>query len=158
MEALRSIGEQADWPILADAWPDGRIKFALMHALLTLRERTPALFTQGGYRALEVTGPHRDEVIAFARTSGRDAVVVAVGRLFARATRGGRHWPSWSASEAALSVEGFEAVRNVVDTGHPIAGAYWPIRDLFRTIPVAIFEARVRANATPLRGLESVSA
>jgi (1->4)-alpha-D-glucan 1-alpha-D-glucosylmutase len=158
MEALNSIGEQADWPILADAWPDGRIKFALMHALLTLRERTPALFTQGGYRALEVTGPHRDEVIAFARTSGRDAVVVAVGRLFARATRGGRHWPSWSASEAALSVEGFEAVRNVVDTGHPIAGAYWPIRDLFRTIPVAIFEARVRANATPLRGLESVSA
>jgi (1->4)-alpha-D-glucan 1-alpha-D-glucosylmutase len=158
IEVLNSIGEQADWPTLVDAWPDGRIKFALMRALLTLRERTPALFTQGGYRALDVTGPHRDEVIAFARTSGRDAVIVAVGRLFARATQGGRHWPSCSEWDAALSVEGFEPVRNVVGTGHPVAGEYWPIHELFRTIPVAVYEARIHVDAKPLRDLESVSA
>jgi (1->4)-alpha-D-glucan 1-alpha-D-glucosylmutase len=158
INALSSIGEQADWAKLADAWPDGRIKLALMRALLALRERVPALFTQGGYRAVDVTGPHREEVIAFARTSGRDAVIVAVGRLFARATQGGRHWPSGSEWDAELSVEGFEPVRNVVSTRHPTAGPRWPTRDLFHTIPVAVFEARVRVNAKPMRSLERVSA
>jgi (1->4)-alpha-D-glucan 1-alpha-D-glucosylmutase len=158
IRALSSIGEQADWAKLADAWPDGRIKLALMRALLALRERAPALFTQGGYRAVDVTGPHRGEVIAFARTSGRDAVIVAVGRLFARATQGGRHWPSGSAWDAELSVEGFEPVRNVVGTRHPSAGPCWPTRDLFHTIPVTVFEARIRVNAKPMRSMESVSA
>jgi (1->4)-alpha-D-glucan 1-alpha-D-glucosylmutase len=155
--ALSLIGEQADWEKLAHAWPDGRIKLALMRALLTLRERAPALFTEGGYRAVDVTGPHRNEVIAFARTRGRDAVIVAVGRLFGRATQGGRHWPSGSAWDAELSVGGFEQVRNVVGTRHPSTGPCWPTRDLFHTIPVAVFEARIRVNAKPLRSLESVT-
>jgi (1->4)-alpha-D-glucan 1-alpha-D-glucosylmutase len=155
---LGSMGDQADWAKLAHAWPDGRIKLAVMRALLALRERVPALFTQGGYRAVDVTGPHREEVIAFARTSGRDAVIVAVGRLFARATQGGRHWPSGSAWDAELSVEGFELVRNVVGTRHPTAGPCWPTRDLFHTIPLAVFEARIHVNAKPMRSVESVSA
>jgi (1->4)-alpha-D-glucan 1-alpha-D-glucosylmutase len=156
--ALDSIGEQADWAKLAEAWPHGRIKLALMRTLLSLRERSPALFAQGGYCAVEVTGPHRDEVIAFARTSGRDAVIVAVGRLFARATQGGRHRPSGAAWDAELSVEGFEPIRNMVGTRHPSRGPCWPTRDLFHTIPVAVFEARIRVNAKPMRSKESVSA
>jgi hypothetical protein len=83
---------------------------------------------------------------------------VIVGRLFARATQGGRHWPSGSAWDAALSVEDFEPVRNVVGTRHSTAAAYWPMGDLFHTIPVAVFEARIRINAKPLRSLVSVSA
>jgi (1->4)-alpha-D-glucan 1-alpha-D-glucosylmutase len=157
--ALSSIGEQADWAKLADAWPDGRIKLALMRTLLTLRERAPALSARGGYRAVDVTGPHRDEVIAFARTSGRDAVIVAVGRLFARATQGGRHWPSsGGAWDAALSVEGFEPVRNVLGTFAPGVGPHWPIRELFHAIPVAVIDARSRVGARPLRMQESVTA
>jgi len=156
--ALSSIGERADWTKLADAWPDGRIKLALMRALLMLRERAPALFTEGGYRAVDVTGPDRDEVIAFARTRGRDAVIVAVGRLFGRATQGGRHWPTGAEWDAALDLEGFEPFRNVLGARHPPAGAYWPIRDLFHSMPVAVIEARIRVRAKSLRSPESITA
>ena len=45
---------------------------------------------QGDYQPLEVTGPHRDHVIAFARRHGRDAAIVAVARSFAPFTDGGR--------------------------------------------------------------------
>jgi (1->4)-alpha-D-glucan 1-alpha-D-glucosylmutase len=156
--ALTSIGQQADWGRLADAWPDGRIKLALMHTLLALRGRAPALFTEGGYRAVDVTGPHRNEVVAFARTNGRDAIIVAVGRLFARATQGGRYWPTDAAWDTALSVESFAPVRSVLGTFGPGVGPCWPIRDLFHALPVAVIEARLRADVRPSRVQESVTA
>jgi (1->4)-alpha-D-glucan 1-alpha-D-glucosylmutase len=156
--ALSSISQHTDWVKLADAWPDGPIKLALMRTLLALRGRVPALFTEGGYRAVDVTGPHRNEVIAFARTSGRDAVIVAVGRLFARATQGGRHWPSNGAWDAALSVESFTPVRSVLGTFDPGGSPRWPVRDLFHALPVAVIEARLRADVRPLRVQESVTA
>src|SRR5215510_2989468 len=149
--AFNAIGEQADWARLAEAWPDGRIKLALMRTLLALRERAPALFSHGGYRAVDVMGPHRNEVIAFARTSGRDAVIVAVGRLFARATQGGRHWPAVGAWDAALSVDGLIPVRNVLGVQRPGPGPQWPIGDLFHAGPVAVIEARARVSSSPLR-------
>jgi (1->4)-alpha-D-glucan 1-alpha-D-glucosylmutase len=34
---LASIGQAPDWPALAGAWPDGRIKLALTRSLLALR-------------------------------------------------------------------------------------------------------------------------
>jgi (1->4)-alpha-D-glucan 1-alpha-D-glucosylmutase len=156
--ALTSIGQQADWGRLADAWPDGRIKLALMHTLLALRGRAPALFTEGGYRAVDVTGPHRNEVVAFARTNGRDAIIVAVGRLFARATQGGRYWPTDAAWDTALSLESFAPVRSVLGTFGPGVGPCWPIRDLFHALPVAVIEARLRADVRPSRVQESVTA
>jgi len=155
--ALSSLGGQADWAKLADAWPDGRIKLALMHMLLSLRDRAPALFSQGGYRAVDVTGSHRNEIIAFARTSGRDLLIVAVGRLFARATQGGRHWPTVDAWDAALSVDGLTPVRNVLGAQLPDPGLHWPIGDLFDAIPVAVIEARARVSPRPLRIQESVT-
>src|ERR1043166_4512509 len=115
-----------------------------MRTLLALREQAPAVFSDGGYRAIDVTGPHHDEVIAFARTSGRDAIIIAVGRLFARATQGGRHWPTAAAWDAALRVEGLTPVRNVLGAVRPATAPYWPIRDLFSAIPIAIIEARVQ--------------
>src|SRR5262245_36598353 len=155
--ALGSICEQADWAKLVDAWPDGRIKLALMRALLALRERAPALFTQGDYRAVDVVGSHRNEIIAFARTSGRDLLIVAVGRLFGRATQGGRHWPIADAWDTALNVEGLTPVRNVLGAQLPDPGLHWPIGDLFHAIPVAVIEARARVSSRPLRIRESVT-
>jgi (1->4)-alpha-D-glucan 1-alpha-D-glucosylmutase len=155
--AFSSVGEQADWVKLADAWADGRIKLALMRALLALRECRPALFTQGGYRAVDVIGSHRNEIIAFARTSGRDLLIVAVGRLFGRATQGGRHWPTANAWDAALNVDGLTPVRNVLGTQLPDPGLHWPIGDLFHAIPVAVIEARARVSSRPLRIRESVA-
>lgn len=49
--------------------PDGDdgVKLALVHELLTLRKTAPALFAQGCYRPLKVTGPRKDHVLAFQR-------------------------------------------------------------------------------------------
>jgi (1->4)-alpha-D-glucan 1-alpha-D-glucosylmutase len=140
--ALAASAEAPDWQTLAGAWPNGCIKLALTHALLSLRQRFADLFTHGGYRAVEVIGPHREDVVAFARSSGRDAIIVAVGRLFARATEGGRHWPSGAAWNATLKLEGFSPVCNVLGAGAILDGRQWPVRGIFDPLPVAVIEAR----------------
>jgi (1->4)-alpha-D-glucan 1-alpha-D-glucosylmutase len=94
-----------DWSALAENWPDGRIKLALTQRLLALRNELPAVFRDGNYEPVEVTGPPRDHIVAFRRTAGRNRVVVAVARHFAAMTENGTRWPaaSW---QAALKLEG----------------------------------------------------
>src|SRR5919201_6208064 len=112
--ALDRLAVAPDWATLAAAWPDGRIKLALTRALIAVRNADAALFTHGAYYPVEVIGPHRDHVVAFARASGRDAVVVAVGRLFAPFTDGGRRWPRGREWKAALALHGFSAIRDAL--------------------------------------------
>ena len=76
-----------DWPELASHWTDGRIKLALTHRLLSLRNEMPALFRDGAYEPVEVAGPDRDHILAFRRFAGRDHVVVAVARHIGRHDR-----------------------------------------------------------------------
>jgi (1->4)-alpha-D-glucan 1-alpha-D-glucosylmutase len=140
--ALAAVGEAPDWRTLVAAWTDGRIKLALTRSLLSLRQRWAVLFTHGGYRGVEVSGPHRDEVVAFARISGRDAVIAAVGRLFARAAHAGRRWPAPASWDAWLNLEGFSSLRNALGVGATLAGPHWPIRGLFDPMPVAVIEAQ----------------
>ena len=59
---------------------DGHLKLAWTRHLLKLRTELADVFTDGDYQPLEVSGPHRDHVIAFARRRGRDAAIVAVAR------------------------------------------------------------------------------
>jgi (1->4)-alpha-D-glucan 1-alpha-D-glucosylmutase len=127
---------------LATAWRDGRIKLALIHQHLALRHQLPDVFTNGSYRPLEVVGPNRNEIIAFARVSGREAVIVGCGRLFGRVTDNGRRWPLGSAWNAALAVEGFCDISNVLATGKTLAGTRLPASELFDAIPVALLRAR----------------
>jgi (1->4)-alpha-D-glucan 1-alpha-D-glucosylmutase len=53
----------------------------LLQRLLRLRAEMPALFAEGGYEAIEVEGPSADQVLAFARTTEREAVAAAIPRL-----------------------------------------------------------------------------
>ena len=75
-------------------WPNGHLKLAWTRHLLKLRTELADVFADGDYQPLEVSGPHRDHVIAFARRRGRDAAIVVVARWFAPFTDGGRHWPA----------------------------------------------------------------
>jgi (1->4)-alpha-D-glucan 1-alpha-D-glucosylmutase len=144
--ALRSI-EDPDWRGLAAAWPDGRIKFALMRRLLALRQQLPDVFASGSYRPLDVAGPNSDELIAFARLSGRSAVIVVTGRLFDRATEHGRGWPSGAAWNATLTLEGFSDIADVLAGGQATTGPRLAVSDLFVALPVAV----LRARFTPTR-------
>lgn len=132
-----------DWTKLIDAWHDGRLKLAWTHQVLKLRADLPKVFTDGDYRPLQITGPHSDHVIAFARTHGADAVIVAVGKNFAPLSDHGRQWPkgeAWDATiqTAALKLEGSSGAEGI------------PLRELFSSLPVAVKHVRV-TDSRPTR-------
>src|SRR5262249_1435180 len=56
-----------DWQSLTRNWQNGHLKLALTAHLLKLRIEFADLFGDGDYQPLDVRGPHRDHVIAFAR-------------------------------------------------------------------------------------------
>jgi (1->4)-alpha-D-glucan 1-alpha-D-glucosylmutase len=149
--ALAQLGIEPDWAALAAAWPDGRIKLALTRHLLALRNEHAALFAQGTYRPLEVNGPHRDHVVAFARTTGRDAVVVAVGRLFSPLTRGGTCWPAAQDWNAELVLDGFSDIHDTLAPDKVWPRPALPLSRLFDPLPVAIMRANLAHKATTRR-------
>jgi (1->4)-alpha-D-glucan 1-alpha-D-glucosylmutase len=140
--ALNPIGEAPDWRALANTWPDGRVKFALTRQLLALRQQLAEVFTNGSYRPLDVVGPNRHEIVAFARLSERNAVIVVIGRLFGRATQNGQRWPPSQAWNASVLAEGFSAIRSVLGAGKTMTGPGLAAIDLFDVLPIAVLQAQ----------------
>jgi (1->4)-alpha-D-glucan 1-alpha-D-glucosylmutase len=138
-QALAAL-EQPNWDALLGSWPDGRIKLAWTRHLLRLRNEFADVFTHGDYRPLAVKGPHRDHVIAFARTHGGDAAIVAVGKCFAPFTDQGRQWPHGEAFEGTVDSTGY-IVETAEDDDDESGGL--PLRNLFRRLPVAVRRARL---------------
>ncbi|ALA20598.1 hypothetical protein AL346_23255 (plasmid) [Chelatococcus sp. CO-6] len=64
-------------------WRSGAVKQALLARLLQLRAAHPALFAQGDYRPLAVSGARERHGLAFMRGAEGARLVVVVGRLFA---------------------------------------------------------------------------
>jgi (1->4)-alpha-D-glucan 1-alpha-D-glucosylmutase len=79
---LAGLAADADGPPPWDA-PDGRAKLYLIRRALALRERDPALFADGDYRPLAVSGPYARHLCAFARVHRDRALVVIAPRLLA---------------------------------------------------------------------------
>jgi (1->4)-alpha-D-glucan 1-alpha-D-glucosylmutase len=137
-----TAAEPPDWHALARSWPDGRIKLALIRGLLAVRRKFPGAFTDGDYRPLEVMGPDRNEILAFARIGGGSAVIVVAGRLFARATAGGQNWPSGQAWDAAVKVAGFAEIGNLLAPGSAVPAGDLEVAQLFDALPIAVLHAR----------------
>ena len=144
--ALRAT-EIPDWEALARHWPDARIKLAWTRNLLKLRGEFPELFARGDYEPMEVSGPHRDHVIAFARRHGHRAVISAVARWLAPLSNGGRAWPRGEAFDGTLHIDGY-AVEGI---SRAKSAATMPLSDLFHHLPVAVLKARVVGAAKPAR-------
>ncbi len=86
LASLRSAGDSVEdrQPLLHDLLTcrtDGRIKLWLTTEGLRYRRAHAALFQQGEYVPLQVTGAKREHLFAFARLHGDQAVVVVVPRL-----------------------------------------------------------------------------
>ena len=141
--ALAGLDENPDWAALAGDWQSGRIKLALTRELLAIRNRFAAVFTNGNYAALEVAGPQADEIIAFARSSGRDIIIVVAGRLFGRATEHGRAWPSAEAwAQTSVTFDGISFIRPLLGPAAlPAEAARLPVSQLFGHLPVTILHA-----------------
>jgi (1->4)-alpha-D-glucan 1-alpha-D-glucosylmutase len=127
--------ETPDWTSLAQNWADGRIKLGWTRHLLKLRTELAEVFAHGDYQPLEVVGPHRDHVIAFARRHGGDAVIVAVGKSLAPLTQGGRVWPDAKAYDGAIITRGYSV--------EGVSGNKLPLADAFKHLPVAVLLAKV---------------
>jgi (1->4)-alpha-D-glucan 1-alpha-D-glucosylmutase len=134
--------ETPDWDGLVKDWPSGRLKLAWTRQLLKVRNELAEIFTLGDYQPLQVSGPHRDHVIAFARRHGRDAVIVAVAKSFAAFTQGGRAWPHADAFDGTIDVTGY-----VIDGGASELG----LPELFRQLPVAVRKATLAGAARTAR-------
>ncbi|MCD0416402.1 malto-oligosyltrehalose synthase [Rubrivivax sp. JA1024] len=147
-EALEALQQPPDWEALIANWSDGRVKLAWTHHLLRLRQEHAELFTDGDYRPLAVSGPHRDNTIALARTRGAEALIVVVGKVFATLSGEGRQWPTGNAFDGAVDSRGY-----VVETadGDNSTGELL-LRELFSHIPVAVRRARITGSKRTRRG------
>jgi (1->4)-alpha-D-glucan 1-alpha-D-glucosylmutase len=139
--------ETPDWDSLAQSWPNGHLKLAWTRQLLKLRTEFAEVFTHGDYQPLEVVGPYRDHVIAFARRHGRDAVITAVAKSLAPLSQGGRAWPRAEAFEGSLKLGG-HAVEGVGSEGRVTEV---PLSTLFRHLPVAVLKATVEGASRSRR-------
>jgi (1->4)-alpha-D-glucan 1-alpha-D-glucosylmutase len=142
--SLGDIGNPPNWALLASEWQAGGLKLALTRELLTLRNRLPDVFLKGDYRPIEVSGPHRDEILVYARGYAQHAIIVACGRLFARATKRGRFWPSGADYDATIHVSEMQSLDDILNgtTRQPSNGAL-PIGQLFHNLPVSILQAKL---------------
>ena len=66
---------------LAEAWPDGRIKLAVIATLLEYRRGHPDLFADGSYEPVMVEGAQGDRLCCFVRQRDDAAVLVAASRF-----------------------------------------------------------------------------
>ncbi|TWI04360.1 malto-oligosyltrehalose synthase [Bradyrhizobium daqingense] len=140
--ALTSL-DAPDWSGLSQSWPDGRLKLAWTRHLIKLRNQLPDVFIRGDYQPLEVRGAHADRAIAFARSHGRAAVIVVVGRHFAPFTQAGREWPALEGIDATIDIAGYTAAG--------LAGNELPLAQALRDLPVAVIEAHTTNAAKPVR-------
>jgi (1->4)-alpha-D-glucan 1-alpha-D-glucosylmutase len=132
------LSSDPDWKDLTSRWTDGHLKFALTRKLLQLRAERPALFQDGHYKAVEVSGPDRDHVIAFMRVHRSERALVVAGRHFAAITEQGQHWPTigWNA-ELQVKSESRAPWRNVILATRN-ATTSLDCRDVMGELPIAV--------------------
>jgi (1->4)-alpha-D-glucan 1-alpha-D-glucosylmutase len=145
--AVLASMENPDWQGLAQHWPDGHIKLAWTRHLLQLRTELADVFAHGDYLALEVSGPHRDHVMAFARRRGRDSAIVAVAKSFAAFSQGGRAWPRADAFDGAVNIKGY----SVEGIGGKAGATALPLSGLFQHLPTTVLKAKFQGALKPVR-------
>jgi (1->4)-alpha-D-glucan 1-alpha-D-glucosylmutase len=77
----RALKQASSAKELLGDWQDGRVKQAVIGQVLNLRARHSALFGRGQYVALQVTGIHAEQVVAFARVLDGECAIVVVPRI-----------------------------------------------------------------------------
>jgi (1->4)-alpha-D-glucan 1-alpha-D-glucosylmutase len=142
-EVLSQV-EQPDWQALIRDWPNGHIKLAWTRHLLKLRNELPDVFATGDYEPLDISGPHRDHAIAFARRRGRHAVIAAAARWYAPLSEQGRAWPRGEAFEGEVHIDGYS-----LHGASRSDASRMPLANLFRHLPVAALKAGYVGAAKP---------
>jgi len=136
-----------DWEKLVQRWPDGHLKLAWTRQLLKMRSELAEVFTHGDYQRLEVSGPYRDHIIAFARRRGFEAAITVVAKTLAPLSQQGRIWPRGETFEGQLEIKGYS-----LEGMSEAAGATQvPLSALFRHLPVAVLKAKFHGATNRVR-------
>jgi (1->4)-alpha-D-glucan 1-alpha-D-glucosylmutase len=136
------LESRAPLDALLASWPDGAIKLRLTADLLAARRQSPLLFAEGSYEPLEVSGPAAGHVVAFARRQGRQAMIVAAGRLFARLPAApGRFAPDAAAWRGTVVAAPSEATARFSNLFTGASAENFDLDRLFDPLPVAVLIA-----------------
>lgn len=127
---------------LLASWADGRIKLYVTSEALAFRNRNADLFASGRYIPLFASGTRRDNVIAFGRARRGLWAIIAVPRIVASLTAGGRlpvGRRRWRRTELEIPTRAPEQWHNVL-TGEGLTANRGSLDcgDLFRHLPVAL--------------------
>jgi (1->4)-alpha-D-glucan 1-alpha-D-glucosylmutase len=136
---------------LLQNWPDGRPKLRVLWKSLNLRKQNPALFSEGDFTELSITGPRQKNAAAFARHHKKDWAIAIVPRYLAAA-----NYPEPSTDRPEAQLEKFWSTTKLhlprtaprtwtnLLTGEQLTGKTNRgsqsilLADLFRHFPVAL--------------------
>ncbi|MBK1837076.1 malto-oligosyltrehalose synthase [Azospirillum sp. YIM B02556] len=121
---------------MIERWTDGAVKLAVTRQALAVRAEMPEAFSAGEYLPLEATGDRADHVVAYARRSGDDAVVVAVPRLVGQMGE----TPDWG--NTAIPLPRGTRWRNRLTGAEVEGGDAVMVSTLFADLPVALLSSK----------------
>jgi (1->4)-alpha-D-glucan 1-alpha-D-glucosylmutase len=135
--ALEGLPDSPITPELVALGDPDRLKLQLTRLALRARRRNVELFLRGSYVPLEVDGPGRGRLIAFARRDAAGEMVVLVGRFLASVAN------PW----AGTRLKGLSAARyRCVLSGAEGKGDELDLSRVLSPLPVALLE---RCGSTP---------
>jgi (1->4)-alpha-D-glucan 1-alpha-D-glucosylmutase len=150
-EALAALARDDRAGLVRD-WRDGRIKQAVIAEALDLRRRAPDVFAAGEHIPLSTSGPRANNLLAFVRRAGSQAVLLAAPLRCALAPRrGGGLLPSadwWGETRIDSLPQGLDLspVRSDPRAGQD-PGSGLLARDLFADWPVFWMSTAAPADA-----------
>jgi (1->4)-alpha-D-glucan 1-alpha-D-glucosylmutase len=153
LQELQAMGEPSDAAlaeILANLH-DGRAKLYVLWRLLQLRRAREALFQQGGYAAVRISGERGKHLVAFARRHGGEACITVAPRLIAGLGITPGVLPCgelWGDARIDLPfLKDGSVVRDVLSgREHTIAGGGLAVAALLATFPTAVLVAGIVAE------------
>lgn len=135
LEEVEGLVEHAAVAGLLERWTDGAVKLAVTRQALAVRGEMPEVFSAGEYLPLEATGERADHVVAYARRTGDETVVVAVPRLVGQLGEK----PDWG--NTAIPLPRGTGWRNRLTGAEVEGGDAVMAATLFADLPVALLSA-----------------
>jgi len=136
LEQVEGLVEHGAVAGLLERWTDGAVKLAVTRQALAVRGEMPEVFSAGEYLPLEATGERADHVVAYARRTGDETVVVAVPRLVGQLGEK----PDWG--NTAIPLPRGTGWRNRLTGAEVEGGDAVMAATLFADLPVALLSSK----------------
>lgn len=139
---LQQLTSNLPLETLLNTWQDGRIKYELTKKLLNIRQNYHELFFKGEYVPLQVEGPHKNNIIAYARKYASDWLIVICTREYVSIVNIDKPWTSNNFTKEDRLV-----IPNIISKWHGLLvdkdfgcmGKGLSIKKVLQSFPVGLF-------------------